>query len=291
MSRRKRISLLSLVLCLFALVVTVHAQDEASEYDGTDYMLKPENNKASMSFPVPGTPMDEFFQANNYIRAFTIMPEPIGTTDYVGGKENQIAGNSGFHFRLPTTLAGKPITQHAITGFSTIFVLTRDLLGDERFVALLAEATRRHEAGENMGDWFTPKDSSFLKAYDLCIYMRFQDGAVRNITQSGVAMVGINLSDAQNGNLPVSYGAVAIDQNATDDQWHKEERVELGAETLSLIYDGIADGVLDVTWWIADTRAAGGSSGSSGCNAAAPLTTVSLLLVFGIFPLSRRFRR
>ena len=285
MFRKSWIFILCLTLCFCSLTIVVHAQDEgeASEYDGTDYMVTQENNKASMSFPVPGTPMDGFFAERNYVRAFTVMPQPVGLTDHVGGQEQQIDGDSGFRFYLPTSLAGSPITEYAVTGFSARYVLTRDLLGDGRFEALLKEATQRHEAGESMGDWFTPPDSSFLSTYDLCIYMRFQDGVVRNITDSGVAMVGINLADAQNGNLELSYGAVAIDKNATDSAWHAEERIELGEEILSLIYDGSADGVLDVAWWIADTSSnaqAGGSS--SGCNTSSPQVAGLILLVMSV---------
>ena len=280
---RKSWAVLCLVLCFCAPAAAVRSLDEeASEYDGTDAMVRPENNRASMSFPVPGTPMDELFAANGYVRAFTLMPEPVGTTDYVAGMENQIEGDSGFRFYLPTSLAGKPISEYAVTGFSTVYVLTRDVLGGERFDALLEEAERRHAAGESMGDWFTPKDSSFLSKYGLCIQMRFQNGTVRNITESGVAMVGINLADARSGNLPVSYGAVAVDRNASDSAWHAEERFELGEETLSLIYDGVADGVLDVTWWIADTRSAAEDDGSSsGCKTSGSLAALTLLLAFG----------
>ena len=53
--------------------------------------------------------------------------------------------------------------------------------------------------------------------------------------------------------------------------------VEAGEENLSLIFDGAADGILDVTWWIADTgEAEVGSGGSSGCNAGLPTLALTL---------------
>ena len=285
----KKCSLMLCFICFLCMSTLVtHAQEDPEEYDGTDYLVKPENNKAAMAFPVPGAPMDAFFAEKHYVRAFKVMPEPIGITDHISSGKNQLQGESGFHFYLPTSLAGHTITQYALTGFSARYMLTRETLGEKRFGKLTAEAKRRHVEGESMGEWFTPKDSSFLSQYGLCIYMCFQDGTIRNITTSGVAMVGINLADADNGNLEISYGAVAVDQDATDSTWHAEERVDLGEESLSLIYDGIADDIIDVTWWLADLRSTTlEKKDSGGCNSSA---SIFPLLAFFISAATRRLK-
>jgi hypothetical protein len=247
----------------------------AEEGDITSQLVTDENNKAFLMFTIPvagaDSELDNWLDARDYARAHTVTSTPSGITEYITGQSNQFAGDSGFRFHLPTSLASSPDGRHAFVGFSANYNLKRDAIGAERFDALVTEAQRLYDKGESAGPWVTPHSPLFLNQYGVQVFMRFQDGEVRNITEEGFLMLGLNLADAANGNVLLNFGALAIDKDATDNSWHEPERISFSGEsiTLSFIYDGVADGNIDVTWWIADLPVSNNGGSSGGCNAMA----------------------
>jgi hypothetical protein len=288
MSWRKTICIVSVVAYLFIAPSALFAAEEA---DITNQLVTEGNNKALLMFTIPAsgldTEFDKWFETRNYVLCHTVTESPLGITEYVTGEDNQIEGNSGFRFYIPTSLADKPNGKHALVGFASTYLLKRDVIGAERFDALVAEAQQLYDNGEGVGSWTTPYDPFFLNRYDLQVFMRFQDGKVRNVTAGGVLMLTMDLSNAANGDVLFGFGALAIDKDATDISWHESERKTFPGEslTLSFIYDGVADGNIDVTWWIAakpqgNDYGNGNSSGGCSTGAVVPSIAAIALAVF-----------
>jgi hypothetical protein len=290
MSWRKAICIVSVVACLFISSSAIFADEE--EADITNQLVTEENNKGLLMFTIPinglDTEFDNWLETRNYVRAHAVTENPLGFTEDVTGQDNQIVGDSGFRFYIPTSLAEEPDGRHAFVGFASMYSLKKDVIGAERFDALVAAAQQLYDNGEGVGTWTTPFDPFFLNQYGLQVFMRFQDGKVRNVTEGGVLMLTIDLSNSANGEVLFGFGAIAIDKDATDDSWHESERKPFPGEnlTLSFIYDGIADGNIDVTWWIADLTDNEDEGSSGGCHTA---TFPSLFLFCAATLLYRKF--
>jgi hypothetical protein len=271
MSWRKAICIVSVVACLFIAPSAIFAAEEG---DITNQLVTEENNKTLLTFTIPvkgvDTELDDWIDTQKYVRVPDVTETPLGITEYVTGKDNQIEGDSGFRFLIPTSLAEEPDGRHAFVGFSSNFVLKRNVIGTESFDALVTEAQQLHDNGEGWGSWVLPQDPLFLDRHGIQIFMRFQDGKVRNVIKEEALMLGIDLSNAANGDVLINFGAVAVDKDATDNSWRDERKPFSGEPiALSFIYDGIADGNIDVTWWIADLTDNEDEGSSGGCHTAA----------------------
>ena len=288
MSLRKVICIVSVLACLFISSSAIFADEEA---DITNQLVTEENNKALLTFTVPeegvDTELDGWIDTQKYVRVPDVTETPLGFTEYVTGKDNQIEGDSGFRFRIPTSLAEEPDGRHAFVGFSSNFVLKRAVIGTESFDALVTEAQQLHDNGEGWGSWVLPQDPLFLDRHGIQIFMRFQDGKVRNVIKGETLMLGIDLSNAANGDVLLNFGAVAVDKDATDNSWRDERKPFTGEPiALSFIYDGIADGNIDVTWWIAQESSQKNGNGG-GCSTGIEVPAIFVIAVIILAVLKR----
>lgn len=187
-----------------------------------------------------------------------------GSSSYITGRENQIAGNSGFSFTIPVNAANIPEGFCAITGFERPFAFTAENIGADDFAVLTERVSTLPgiSASDSESEWKTPGSNSgaLLKAANIHVMAEYPDGPARDVTDE------IQYSIKQEGSrVIINYGAIAVDRALTGSEGQKLDMV---FEQSPLMSDGKADGNVTASWYLAHTQSKNTlSSSGSGCNA------------------------
>ena len=203
-----------------------------------------------------------------------------GYSRFVTGYENQIAGNSGFTFSIPVNTSKIPSGYSAISGFEHPFEFTASNIGATDYATLQARvaALPAIEGSE----WKSPGDSggAILRAANIHVIAVYPDDTTRDVTD--LIQYGIMQSD---NSIIMNHGAIAVDRALTANEG---EKLNMVFEQSPLMSDGLADGNVTATWYLAhysSVRIPGSSGG--GCDAFS-LSSAGLILAIAFIKLRRK---
>lgn len=266
-----------------------------AEVDISSLLFAAGNNRADLGAPIMlYAPVVDYIRTSlGMVWANDLISAPRGASAYVTGMEGQLSGEgTGATFSIPMDISGASVK--GAIGTEQTVALTADMLGQAKFdrmVSFLKEARQsdpgrflEDEAGNVFYCPYTAKD--FLGRFDIYVMGKFSHGATIDIGDSFMLGALYKESDFNDGKLFITYGTLYAD-SATIGGSHAADLTAAldpdGITKVPLLYDGVQDGKLEMTYWLAGQKSAGGGSGgSSGCSAGIPAAAIALLAALGI---------
>ncbi|WNY23929.1 hypothetical protein MmiHf6_12530 [Methanimicrococcus hongohii] len=215
------------------------------------------NNEAQMFFlSMPETDeMAEYTkiaedEGITWAHEYTV-PENSYTSEVTGMFNQMESGGhypSGFSFTIETETPTNGLSP--AIGFNAFFEFTPENLGEDRYNGLAAIL----QTQDSYGTWALP-EADVLTGLGVHIYQ--MNGSMPEDITEGVSF-GIDTTDADDGLLLLSYGAVMADTDVV----FEGKALNLSGEDELVWSDGIADGVITGKWWVGlddDDYMAGGA--------------------------------
>lgn len=242
------------------------ANAEEFEEDTASRYMSPAANVAGIQFsefPAGSVPEADDFLANNNLRWASSTATGTGSSSLYTGGKNQLPGESGFRFTVPTTTTSGA---DVFTGFMSVYELSAASIGQATFDAL-AEVLKKEPVISEGGMNFTVPDiKTLFPSLGLHFFQIYDNGTERDVTS--VMMAGMEVSGIDQGVVNMFWGALLVDRDVVNGVISQPIDISSVGEYGAMLYDGKHDGNLSGTFYFAKkSSVTDDDDGSSGCDA------------------------
>ncbi|MDR1732750.1 MAG: DUF4198 domain-containing protein [Synergistaceae bacterium] len=245
------------------LLLYVNAPAEERERVTTDLFMPQSNNEAGLFFAdfIEGAiPEADAFLSKNNLRWAGYVAVGNGSSQIYREGKNQLEGNSGADFTIPTTAAAGV---SAMTGFGGVYTFAPDNLGESLYKDM--EEKLNASGVTPTGGMIVLHPREIFPNLGLRILQVYDDGTERDVTED-VVEAGFDVSRMSEGEITAWWGALVADRDVSGSHFIPITLSSVG-EDGKILFDGKADGKIESIFYIAGSANDDKSSDGSGCSA------------------------